>query len=83
MTKYEKVRRELANGPATAYELGVALGWVQKEGERRGMRLASAWCANLLWRGQVAHVGRIRGSNGHQSWLYGLTPKGQGRLSQS
>lgn len=80
LSKFEQVRRELAEAPATAYELGVALGWVEKHGERHGMRLASAWCANLLWRGQAEHVARVRGSNGRLSWLYGLTPKGRVRL---
>lgn len=82
MTKFERVRRELSNGPATAYELGVALGWVEEHGDRKGMRLASAWCANLLWRGQVTHVARVRGSNGRLSWLYGLTSKGRVRLPE-
>jgi hypothetical protein len=80
MSKYDQVRKELAEGPATAYELGVALGWVEEHGCRRGMRLASAWCANLLWRGHVKHVAQVRQSNGHLSWLYELTPKGRARL---
>lgn len=83
MTKFDKVRCELAEQPATAYELAVVLGWADEHGERQGMRLASALCANLLFRGQAAHVGRIRNANGHQSWLYGLTPKGRARLPRS
>lgn len=82
MTKYDQVRRVLAEGPATAYELAAELGWIDQHGERHGMRLASAWCANLLWRGQAHHVARVRNSNGHRSYLYGLTAKGRQRLPQ-
>ncbi len=79
--KFEQVRRELATAPATAYELGVELGWVEQHGDRRGMRLASAWCANLLHRGEVEHVGQVE-RDGRKSWLYGLTAKGRAKLAQ-
>ncbi len=82
MSKFDQVRRVLADGPATAYELAAELGWTEQHGDRQGMRLASAWCANLLSRGQVAHVAQVRGSNGRLSWLYGLTPKGRVRLPE-
>lgn len=80
--KYDMVRRELAEGgEATAYELGVALGWVDAHGDRKGMRLASAWCANLLHRGEVQHVAQVE-RDGRKSWLYGLTAKGRAKLAQ-
>lgn len=71
------VRRELAHGPATALELAASLGWIVKHGERAGMRRASAWCANLLWIGQVEHAGQVRASTGKLCWLYQLTDKGR------
>jgi hypothetical protein len=73
------VRRELAQGPATAFELAASLGWIVKHGERAGMRRASAWCANLLWTGEVEHAGQVRASTGRLCWLYRLTGKGQTR----
>lgn len=80
MTAGERVRRELAETPATAYELAEALGWIRAHGERTGMRRASAWCANLLWVGEVEHAGQVRGSTGRLSWLYRLTDAGRAKL---
>lgn len=78
------VRRELSRGPATAVELAASLGWIVKHGERAGMRRASAWCANLLWRGEVEHNGQVRAhATGRLCWLYKLTAKGQSRLRRS
>jgi hypothetical protein len=66
-----RVRRELAKCPATAFELGVALGWP--------MRRASGWCANLLCEGEVKHAGQVRAGK-RLSYIYALTEKGQLRL---
>lgn len=81
MTKCEQVIAELAETPATAYELGLALGWVDEHGERRGMRLGSAWCSNLMQRGLAEHAGQVE-RDGRKSWLYRLTPKGRARLTR-
>jgi hypothetical protein len=75
----DRVRCELAKAPATAFELAVSLGWAQELGNRAGMRLASAWCANFLWLGEVKHAGQVRVGT-RLSYLYELTEKGRSKL---
>ena len=79
----DKVRRELLKGPATAFELAAALDLIEKHGIRAGMRRASAWCANLLQRGEVEHLGQVENHDtGRLLWLYGLTAAGHAKLTR-
>ena len=60
-----RVRRELAKCPATAFELGVALGWPT--------RRASAWLSFLTCAGEAEHVGQIQQVEGARpAYLYRL-----------
>lgn len=65
MTKAERVRRALRVGPATAFELSVALNWP--------VRIASAHVTNLLQRGEVEHAGSFVQVDGHRrAFIYKL-----------
>jgi predicted ArsR family transcriptional regulator len=76
LRRAEAVLDALALCPATAYELGVELGWPT--------RLASAWVSCLLTEGLVEHRGKVPSSfeSARPPFLYGLTKSGEQRRAR-
>ena len=76
LRRAEAVLAVLTDSPATAYEVGVELGWTT--------RLASAWLSCLLTAGLVEHRGKIPSSfeRARPPYLYGITKSGRARTAR-